>query len=140
MNNRIKRSIISHARRLSLSWEPRKIAKDKCKVAPALHRCSKCGILCYEGQSDKNYDDYVEKFAPETILFEGIKMDHIAPVIDPVSGFSGWDKFYEALFCDEINFRGICGPCHDKKTSTEDKVRNTYYNPKNFAGKRKGKK
>lgn len=141
MNNRIKRSLISYARRLSLSWEPRKLAKDKCKVAPALHRCSKCGVLCYEGESEKNYDAYVLQYADEVVLFEGIKMDHIAPVVDPASGFEGWDIFFKGLFCDEINYRGLCSPCHDVKSSKENKVRrNTYYNPKSLAGKRKGKK
>ena len=82
MNSRIRRSLISYARKLSLSWEPRKRAKDKCKVDAALHRCSKCGILCYEGSSEKNYEAYLEKYG-ELIRFEGIKMDHIEAVVDP---------------------------------------------------------
>lgn len=115
---------------MSLSWEPRKIAKDKCKVDAALHRCSKCGILCYEGSSDKNYDAYLEKYYPETVLYEGIKLDHIQPVVDPVSGFQGWDEFFAGLFCDEINYRGLCSPCHDVKSSQENKIRgkkNVYF-------------
>lgn len=139
MNNRIKRSIISYARRLSLSWEPRKRAKDKCKVAPALHRCSKCGILCYEGQSQENYDKYLVQFPDELILFEGIKMDHIMPVVDPITGFDGWDKFFQGLFCDEMNFRGICSPCHDVKSNQEDKLRgkkNVYFNGRKPKGKK----
>jgi hypothetical protein len=133
INNRIKRSLISHARRLSLSWEPRTRAKAQCKVAPALHRCSKCGVLCYEGKSDKNYEAYVEQFSDEVVLFEGIKMDHIQPCIDPVDGFTGWDDFYKGLFCEEINYRGLCSPCHDVKSSQENQIRgkkNVYFNPK----------
>lgn len=121
-----------------MSWKPRQLAKNKCKVDAALHRCSKCGVLCYEGKSEKNYEAFVEKYQ-EVVLFEGIKMDHIFPCIDPRTGFEGWDEFFKALFCDEINFRGLCGPCHDLKTREEDKIRGTtkkniYFNP------RKGKK
>lgn len=140
MDSRIRRQIISNARRLSLSWRPRQIAKDKCKVAPALHKCSKCGNLCYEGKSEKNYQAYLEQFPNDVILFEGIKMDHIAPVIDPIAGFEGWDKFFEGLFCEEANFRGLCSVCHDKKSSQEDKIRgkskNVYYNARKAKGKK----
>lgn len=136
MNTRIRRSLISYARKLSLSWEPRTRAKELCKVAPALHRCSKCGTLCYEGSSEKNYQNYVQQYSPETVLFEGIKMDHISPVVDPTGAEEAtWENFFKNLFCDQDNFRGICDPCHDKKTSTENKIRNTYYRPK-----KKGKK
>ena len=136
MNSRIRRSLISHARRLSLSWEPRTRAKNSCKVDSALHRCTKCGTLCYEGSSDKNYEAYVEKYAPEIVLYEGIKMDHINPVVDPLEGSSTWDNFYENLFCAEDNYRGLCDPCHDTKTSQENKLRNTYYRPRRAKGKK----
>lgn len=136
MNSRIRRQLISYARKLSLSWEPRQQAKNECKVDSALHRCSKCGTLCYEGSSEKNYEAFVEKYSPETVLFDGIKLDHINPVVDPLVGFQDWDKFYEGLFCAKDNFRGICSLCHDKKSATENKIRNTYYRPRRAKGKK----
>lgn len=136
MNTRIRRSLISHARRLSLSWEPRTIAKNKCKVDAALHKCTKCGVLAYEGKSDKNYEAYVQKYNSETVLYEGIKMDHIQPIVDPFEGSSTWDSFFENLFCAEDNYRGLCVLCHDLKTKAENSIRNTYYRPRRTKGKK----
>lgn len=135
MDYRIKRSLISHARRLSLSWGPRLAAKAEAKVAPATHECAKCGNWCYEGDSEKNYLKTVAEHPDKTVLFDGIKMDHIDPVVDPLSADESFDTFFARLFCPKINWRPICEKCHSTKTSGENKLRkNIYYKPK------KGKK
>lgn len=130
MNNKIKRQLISYARRLSISWAPRVAAKKEAQVAPATFECAKCGNWSYEGSSEKNYQKLCEENPDKVILFAAPHMDHIVPVIDPKEGHQGWDEYYKRLFCEKINYRCLCQKCHDTKTSAEDKVRNIYFNGK----------
>lgn len=118
MTAKIRNMIKGYARRLSASWPPRVAAKEKLKVAPALHRCSKCGSLNYEGDSQKNFDKYVEQFSNDLVNFDGIEMDHIAPVI-PVTGWTTWDSYFDGVFCEEDNWRGLCNKCHQGKSNHE---------------------
>jgi hypothetical protein len=114
--------IKGYARRLSSSWPPMLEAKEKLKVAPALHRCSKCDSYNYEGDSHKNYDKYVLQFSDKVVNFDGIEMDHISPIV-PVTGWTTWDNFFDNTFCDEINYRGLCNSCHAVKTKNENSHR-----------------
>lgn len=122
MNRKIKNMIVSYARRLSGSWEPRNSAKAKAWVAPALHRCAKCGSLNYEGDSQKNFDKYVKQFPNDVVNFDGIEVDHIIPVVS-VTGWTNWDDFFESLFCPEDNFRCLCNKCHSAKSANENSHR-----------------
>jgi 5-methylcytosine-specific restriction endonuclease McrA len=141
MNLKLKRMIISYSRRLSMSWEPRVRCKDKAKVAPALHVCAKCGTLCYEGSSEKNYTQYLAQFPDRLVLFAPIEIDHIKPVVD-VYGWTNWEDFFAGLFCDEDNFWALCPKCHSDKTALENSHRPNYKprRHKSFAKKKKGKK
>lgn len=132
MNDKIKRMIIGYARRLSSSWEPRQNAKRKAKIAPALHRCSKCGSLNYEGDSQKTFDKYVQEYPNDKVNFDGIEMDHVIPVVK-VTGWTTWEDFFSSLFCDEDNYRALCHSCHIKKSSNENSHRHRH-------NKAKGKK
>lgn len=125
MNSKMKKMIVSYARRLSGSWEPKQNAKRKVKIAPALHRCDKCGSLNYEGESQKTYDKYVSEFPNDKVNFDGIELDHIQPVVQ-ISGWSTWDQFFESLFCDEDGYRALCNFCHQRKTQTENSFRASY--------------
>lgn len=138
MDPKTKRMVISYARRISQSWAPRNIAKDKAKIAPALHRCDKCGNMCYEGESENNYQKYLDQFPDKIILFEPIHMDHIKPVVD-INGWTTWEDFFESLFCPEDNFRALCPPCHEIKTSNENSHRPNFKFKRKIAVKRKGK-
>ncbi len=122
MNRQIKNMIVSYARRLSGSWPPRTAAKDKAKVAPALHRCAKCGSLNYEGDSKKNYDKYVLQFPNDIVNNDGIEMDHIVPVV-LVTGWTSWDHFFDSVFCPEENYRALCSSCHKSKSLHENSYR-----------------
>jgi len=122
MNTATKRMIMGYARRISSSWPPKNSAKDKAKVAPALHRCDKCGSLNYEGESQKSFDKYVAQFPESTVNFDGIEMDHIAPVI-AITGWTNWDDYFNSLFCPEENFRALCNPCHSLKSINENSHR-----------------
>lgn len=125
MNDHIKRKIISYARRLSGSWPPKQNVKKRALVAPALHRCSKCGSLNYEGESEKNFQKYVEQFPGEVVNNRGIELDHIKPVIS-VSGWSTWEDFFNSLFCDEDNYRPLCFICHKRKSTEENRHRQSH--------------
>lgn len=128
MNGKIRNMIKGYARRLSSSWPPRVACKEAAKVAPALHKCAKCGSLNYEGDSQKNYEKYVEQFPNDVVNFDGIEVDHIKPVIE-LTGWTTWDDYFDGLFCDQENFRCLCNTCHSAKSSAEATIR--------FKGKRK---
>lgn len=117
--------IKGYSRRLSSSWPPRIAVKDAAKVAPALHKCAKCGSLNYEGDSQKNFDKYVLQFPNDVVNFDGIEIDHISPVIE-LSGWTNWDDYFNSLFCSEINFRPLCESCHSQKTLAENSIRQTH--------------
>lgn len=123
MDAKTRNKIISSARRLSLGWKPRLRAKRKCKVDKALYRCEKCGELVYEGESEKKFKEYKVKYKLETVKMQAFHMDHIKPVVE-VCGWTTWDDFFNSLFCDEDNFRGLCSdPCHREKTNLENVIR-----------------
>jgi 4-hydroxyphenylpyruvate dioxygenase-like putative hemolysin len=131
MNGKIKRMIIGYARRLSSAHEPWKNVKDACKVAPALHKCAKCGSLNYDGDSEKSFQKYVEQFPQHKVNFRRIEIDHISPVVK-ITGWTTWDNFFESLFCDEDGYRPLCRECHNHKTKNENSHRQSH--------KAKGKK
>jgi 5-methylcytosine-specific restriction endonuclease McrA len=115
----MKMRIISAARRLSLGWKPRVVAKNKAKVDKALFKCSKCGSLCYDGKSKDSYANLKAKYPNNNVLFSPPHMDHIIPVVE-VTGWTTWDDFFQSLFCGEENFRCLCQPCHSHKTELEN--------------------
>lgn len=130
MNAKIKRMIIGYARKLSGSWEPKQNVKKRAQVAPALHRCSKCGSLNYEGESEKNYQKYVEQFPNDVVNFDGIEMDHIRPVVK-ITGWTSWEDFFDSLFCDEDGYRPLCHQCHLAKSRSEEVHRRAARKKKN---------
>ena len=50
-------------------------------------------------------------------------MDHIEPVVNPVTGFVGFDDYVERMFCGEDGFQSLCPDDHDKKTAIEKDYR-----------------
>jgi hypothetical protein len=67
-----------------------------------LHRCSICQELFPKG---------------------GIRADHILPVIDPATGFAGWDSYIERLLPEAEGFQAVCERCHSSKTAAERQLR-----------------
>lgn len=125
MTGKIRNMIKGYARRLSSSWPPKENVKDAAKVAPALHKCSKCGSLNYEGDSQKNFDKYVAQFPDAVVNFDGIEIDHIVPVIE-VTGWTNWNDYFDSLFCPEENLRALCNKCHSAKTLNETSHRTSH--------------
>lgn len=133
MDAKTKARLISAARRISRFHAPRNEAKKKLKVDKALYRCEECKDLIYEGKSTRTFYAYVEKYAPETVRMIRYDMDHKNTVVALDSISHDWNIYFDRLFCDEENFRGLCSePCHSKKTSSERKTRlaNKYGNRK----------
>lgn len=123
LDSKRKNKYIQAARRVSRFSPARQAVKKAAKVDKALFRCSKCGVLCYEGKSARTFATYLEKYPNDTIRQEYLDIDHILPVV-PTTGWEGWNSFYERLECEEVNLRGLCSTiCHKEKTGAERKVR-----------------
>lgn len=100
----------SALRAKSRFWKPISETIKKAKVARGHYNCNGCGQVVttstvIEGKRMKN-----------------IFVDHIDPVVDPNTGFSGWDTFVNRLFCEEDNLQLLCKSCHDLKSKEEREV------------------
>lgn len=56
---------------------------------------------------------------------KAIEIDHIEPVVNPVTGFTTWDDYISRLFCPTYNLQALCKPCHKQKTKEEKSLRKT---------------
>ena len=52
-----------------------------------------------------------------------VHVDHIDPVIDPVTGFTTWDNYIVRLFVTADRLQVVCKKCHKLKTDKENKIR-----------------
>lgn len=52
-----------------------------------------------------------------------MELDHIAPVVDPKTGFTNFDDYINRLYCEVSGFQVICETCHDIKSASEGQVR-----------------
>ncbi len=50
---------------------------------------------------------------------KGVFVDHEPPVIDPTTGFVGWDSFINRLYCERDHLQLLCKTCHDIKSAGE---------------------
>ena len=96
-----------HLRRASRWWKPISEVPKEARKGRGVYLCNGCGEL-----------------VPNSIVVDGKRMknvfvDHINPVIDPLTGFSGWDSFVNNLFCERENLQLLCKKCHDHKSSEE---------------------
>jgi hypothetical protein len=48
-----------------------------------------------------------------------VQVDHIEPVVDPLEGFQGWDRFISRLYCSVENLQILCKACHLEKSKEE---------------------
>lgn len=68
------------------------------------------------------------KVVPSTIVEEGkrkknVVLDHEPPVVDPLTGFSGWDDFINRLYCESDHLQVICLACDREKQAKEREIR-----------------
>lgn len=52
-----------------------------------------------------------------------VHVDHTEPVINPATGFQGWDIYVKRLFVKANKLDILCKPCHKIKTQAENKQR-----------------
>jgi hypothetical protein len=93
--------IMSLLRKGSTRWGPRNACKKDARHHKKIPNAS--GRLVYHGLCN-----CCHKLYPETEC----SIDHIAPVIDPASGFKGWDEVIERMYCE--NPKGERN-CHEQK-------------------------
>lgn len=109
-----QREVISALRRVFRRYPPFKeclanakseyfIPSKKGKLMRRVHwECAKCKTKV----TQKNRD-----------------VDHINPVIDPATGFAGYDAYALRLFCALVNLQVLCKPCHKAKSKLENALR-----------------
>lgn len=123
MDRKTKNRLIQAARKISLGWKPRLEAKSECKVDKALYKCSKCGTLVYEGTSPVTFVKYEEQYSKFKVVMERFDLDHIEPVVPTDGSDHDWNVYYSRLFCDKVNYRGLCSTCHKAKSRFENTQR-----------------
>lgn len=110
MSNDIKKFLIPKLRNISRMWPPKnqaiQAAKESVQIGfykngkpeyKIMFKCYICGEL----------NDRTET-----------QVDHVVPVVD-MDGFTNWDDFITALFCDSNNLAAVCKPCHYLKSQLE---------------------
>lgn len=120
-------------RKLTFSDPFRNAAKKRAYIAPGLHKCENCGVLCYSGSSLRNLEQLseqygeictVDKWIKGRIRYYGIELDHIEPVVEPINGFLDWNLFMERMFPENSkSFQNLCVICHNIKTKMENEDR-----------------
>jgi len=96
-----------HLRRASRWWKPISDTLKNARLQRGLYRCNVC-------KQEVTASILIDKKRVKNIM-----VDHINPVVDPTTGFSGWDDFINNLFCEPENLQAICYHCHNEKTKNE---------------------
>lgn len=103
MDKRKKSFVINTLRRASYRWPTRWAAEKRSKIARNEYYCECCGVI-----------------GPK----RAFQMDHVDPVVDPIEGFVGFDKYIDRMYPDtEQGWQRLCSDCHDKKTEQENNTR-----------------
>jgi len=96
-----------HLRRASRFWKPITDTLKAANLRRGVYLCNEC-----------------KEEVPKSIVVNGkrvnnISVDHKNAIVDPTTGFSGWDDFVNNLYCEVENLQVLCKACHDKKSSEE---------------------
>lgn len=121
LDSSLKNRIIGVLRKASYAHPPRKVARDKQKVAPAAFRCESCQVVLYTGKKQEIPQEILNNF--DKVKRSKMCLDHKIPIIDPVKGWQGFDSFIERLFCKAEGFQVLCPECHNSKTYLENELR-----------------
>lgn len=101
-NPRLKAFLVNALRRASYRYPGRYNAMKRAKVGRNEYVCESCGTI--HGRKDG-------------------AMDHVNPVVDPLTGWVDLDVYAERMFVDESGYQRLCNACHDLKTEQENAVR-----------------
>lgn len=107
---RHKSFVVGNLRRTSQKWPPIGDCLRTARVNRGEYLCAEC-----------------KQVVPATTKVDGkrvknVHVDHIAPVIDPATGWTTWDDFINRLFCEPENLQVLCDACHTIKTNNEKAI------------------
>jgi 5-methylcytosine-specific restriction endonuclease McrA len=105
---RLKAFIVSGLRACSRRYPPKFETLAEAKTEKKINRKTKRLAQHYKCNACKG--DF-----PST----EVQVDHIIPVIDPLTGFVDWNTYIERMFCEKSNLQVLCKDCHSIKTKEE---------------------
>ena len=111
---RFRSFVKSGLRALSNKWPPKYECRKAAWVERGVYRCAG-----YKQKPHNVSASIGERGKKKNNIF----IDHIVPVIDPIKGFTTWDKVVANLFCEKKNLQVLCLNCHKEKSSDERKQR-----------------
>lgn len=109
-DGRKKAFVVSVLRSGTRRWPPKYQAKDLAKTERKIN--PKSGKLAQHYKCASCQGEFTST---------NVEVDHVKPVIDPAIGFTTWDNFIAALYCDIDNLQVLCVPCHKEKSLNERK-------------------
>lgn len=101
--------------------EEYRTSKTAYKKDILLFSCNVCECLVYEGESEKTYKKYVDKYRRYRVIMDKGHLDHNDPVVEPEVGFKDWNTYIDRMFLNKMQF--LCKPCHASKTADENIIR-----------------
>jgi 5-methylcytosine-specific restriction endonuclease McrA len=109
---RLRNFIISALRSASSRYPPKYECLNKAKTGKQVNKAT--------GRIAEHY-----KCASCNKLFvaKEVQVDHIEPVVSPMTGFIDWNTFITRLFCTTSNLQVLCKGCHSVKSDKEKKER-----------------
>ena len=100
--------IKSTLRGATRKWQPISDCLKAARVRRGFYECKGC-----------------KEIVPASIKPDGgkrvknVHVDHIDPVVNPLTGFVSWDETIERMFCEPEGLQVLCDSCHKEKTDIE---------------------
>lgn len=94
--------VLRALRRASLRWPARTKVKQAARVGRNRYECAKCKAI---------------------VPNKAISIDHVAPCVDPETGFVDWNSYVVRLFVPEEGLQALCKACHAAKSKAENERR-----------------
>lgn len=83
-------------------WPQKVEVKRSARVARNKYECAHCGELFGTRE---------------------VQVDHIEPRVNPLTGWVSFDEYIERSLVDVDTLQVLCIPCHQKKSTSENKMR-----------------
>jgi len=109
---RLKNFIISALRSASNRYPPKYECLNAAKVGKKVNKAS--------GRLAEHYKCAACK---KHFVAKEVQVDHIEPVVNPLTGFVDWNTFVARMFCPITNLQVLCRGCHKVKSDKEKKER-----------------
>lgn len=96
LESKIKQAL----RKLSMQWPAVADTRRRARVAPSVYECEHCGDV-----------------------YGKLEINHKNPVVDPLTGFIGFDNYIQRLFVPAEELEAICKKCHLTVTANQRTLR-----------------